>query len=103
MKTTQAELLASQTNANEPDNSNSSNEIHHREQVPNTPFWIIGNETKGYILVMGKHKLTETKQTPDAVKKLLKNDLYNIMLKMMIAIFETISQINNENNKTTEQ
>lgn len=41
------------------DTDNSKNyPLLTRDQIPNTPFWIVGNEEKGYKLTWGKYTFT---------------------------------------------
>lgn len=55
--TEQAELLHTQTSAEETNNKNSRLIIH--EEIEGTPFIITGNEETGYFVRMGKYRLTE--------------------------------------------
>lgn len=58
MKTT--ELLTTQLNADQQDNSDSSAKpIWERAQIVNSPLWIVGNQEKGYHITMGKYKITK--------------------------------------------
>lgn len=54
----QEELLTTQLNASQQDNSDSS-KIWERYQITNSPFWVIGNRTQGYNIIMGKYKLNK--------------------------------------------
>lgn len=80
-----------------------------RIQLENTPFWIIGNDEKGYNIILGKWKLNkeplyrehdplidEWQETPERIaKNWLETNLYDIILSMIIAI--TTDQLNNQN------
>jgi len=42
------------------DTDNSKNyPLITRDQIPNTPFWIVGNEEQGYRIVWGKYTFTQ--------------------------------------------
>lgn len=51
------ELLRLQTGAEE--SNTPSKPLYEREQIENSPFWIIGNEEEGYNITMGKYKITQ--------------------------------------------
>jgi protein-disulfide isomerase-like protein with CxxC motif len=53
----QTELLTTQLNAEE--TKADSKTLYKREQIENSPFWIIGNKEKGYNITMGKYKITQ--------------------------------------------
>lgn len=52
------ELLNTQTNVEET-NPNKEHSIWDREQLPNTPFWVVGNNEQGYKITMGKYAIRE--------------------------------------------
>lgn len=79
MSTTQRELLASQTNAENPDNSTSSEHLIEKEQIPKTPFWVVGNKEKGYFLTYGKWKITDNFQSMEEAKTALHEEQWHIM------------------------
>lgn len=97
VKQPQNDLLNTLTNAggnqhkppsgNTTDNDQDDNDqLIEREQIPNTPFWIIGNKTDGYYLVMGKYRLTEVKNTKEEVKTHLLENIWHVILSMIIAV-----------------
>lgn len=87
----QRELLQSQTNAEDQDNSKSS-EIIHREQFEDSPIWIVGTEEKGYFATLGKYRLIEPKETPEAVKLYLMDNYYTVTITIITTICKTIME-----------
>jgi hypothetical protein len=53
----QQELLQQQTGAEK--QNTPSKPLYEREQIENSPFWIIGNEEEGFNITMGKYKITQ--------------------------------------------
>ena len=45
-----------------------------RNQIENTPFWLIGNEEIKYHLVLGKHRLTS-----ETIEKKIQNNILKII------------------------
>lgn len=73
MRQQQKELLDIQTNANEADNSDSSNrKIVDREQYKGTYIWIIGID-EGWFAAIGEHRVTAIMNTKEEIIKLLEN------------------------------
>lgn len=87
MSTKQRELLASQLNANEPNNF-PSGQIVEREQIENTPFWIVGNKERGYFLAFGKFQMTEEVPNKLDVILNLEKDRWNVLVKMIVCVTE---------------
>lgn len=74
-------------NVNEQDKEHSSSErLMEREQVKDSPFWIVGNKDEGYALVMGRYKLSENKETIAKVKAYLKTNMWEIIVGTIISI-----------------
>lgn len=88
MSTKQREQLNIQGNVESPDNSNSSTEITFRENLPGTPYWVVGNKEKGYILTFMKWQLTDKMKTPLDIELYLEANKYDIILKTIICIIE---------------
>lgn len=94
------ELLQEQTTADQADNSNLKNGVTtstpnwEREQIPGTPFWIIGNEEQGYNVIMGKWKLSPTTLTSKNKCRLwLQQEQWSTILSMIICV---TTDINNQ-------
>lgn len=98
MNNKQAELLASQTNAENPDNSISdSKPLIEKEPFPGTPFWLIGNQDNGYFLAMGQHKLSNNFNTKQQVREFLLYNQWDIILTMNLVIIQNeISKLKNQ-------
>lgn len=81
---------------------NSSTELIHREQIEDTPFYIIGNEEKGYFISFGKYKLTEeiqslhTQTLQEQFKSILHHQQWNIILNLL-AVFTEFSKLDTIN------
>lgn len=106
--TQKTELSHTQDTANEADKANSSNggkigngayaigqsdekpikgeELIHRETIDNTPYEIIGNKDNGYIIALGKYKLTEPRKTIEEAKEQLEIEKWNIIIRTIITI-----------------
>ena len=59
-----------------------------RNQIENTPFWLIGNEEIKYHLVLGKHRLTSEPIEKKDAKQYLKDNIYTIIIQMIAIIVE---------------
>lgn len=62
-------------------------ELVHKESIEQTPFWIIGNEEKGYFLAMGNHKLCDTQKTIEQVKDYYDNHQWELVMQMAFIVF----------------
>lgn len=93
MNTKHTELLNIQNSADEIHKQNSP--LIEREQIPNSPFWIIGDKENGYNLIMGKWKLT---QEPIAEKEhvtlWIRQNRWNLILSMIICVTQDIHDQN---------
>lgn len=93
MKNEQAELLASQTNANDQDNSNLNYNLIEREKIDNTPFYSVGMRDKGWFLIMGSHQITEEVATKQEALDKLKTEQYQIMMIMCTIVHKKIQEL----------
>lgn len=100
IKTPQADILQSQTNAENPDKQNSSEELIQREDIEGTPFQIITIENKSW-LAMGIIKLSPDLKTKKEVEDWLTKNRFNVTVNMIGGMI----QLNNEYEKKyyTEQ
>lgn len=90
--TKQKDILNTQ-NSTEENHTNNSNSNYEREQIPNTPFWIIGDLENGYSLIMGKWKLTtESHKTKLDLKEWMIKNRWNIILSMIICVTQDIKE-----------
>lgn len=103
MPTKQGDLLNTQSNAEETPNNNST--LVDRIPIENTPFKIIKHEDK-YFIGFGKYRLTEDFNTADDAEDQLYINLWNIVLRMVIAMIHIDKEkpideyIHNENLST---
>lgn len=88
-------------NVENPINSNSSKLIE-REEIEGTPFWIIGEEEKGYFLSFGKWKLTEDLATKEDVFLHLTTNKWEIILKMILCMKNIEQNLNEANELITK-
>lgn len=72
-------------------------QLIHRIQVPNTDFEVVGNDELGYILTLGKFKLTEPLQTADDVYQYLEQKPWKVQLALTYAVVKAIQQENISN------
>lgn len=93
MSNKQRDILASQMNAGETHNSNSSQDskpLIEREQVEGTPLWIVKMQNE-YNLVMGQYKLNETSFTcKEDVMKYIKKEMWNLITRIIVIISNNI-------------
>lgn len=84
----QQDLLKSQTSVDEQDNLNSGNDELKVEktQMEGTPFWIIGNAYKGWMLVLGNHQITPIfKNVPELKEHIVTNKWDIIVTLCMVS------------------
>lgn len=84
--TKQKDILNTQENAEETNKENSS--LIVREQIPNTPFYIIKNLENKWFLVMGDHRITELKETKEEALDELENNKWFITMSMAAIVLE---------------
>lgn len=82
-------------------NSNSSTELIHREQIKNTPFEAIGGEDHGFFIAFGKYRLTEPEdinqeRIQEWAKDTIERNKWNIILNLMTIFneFATMDALN---------
>lgn len=99
----QKELLNGQNSVEETqNNSNSTETLIERIKVEGTPFWIIGEKGRGYFLIMGNTKITETRVTIAEVKEDMIKEMYNIIFRMTGTIVEKMIEETYNNKKNEE-
>lgn len=91
-KTPQGDILRSSMNAEERINPELNSELLHREQIPNTPFWVLGNEEKGYFLAIGKNKCTINYKTIEEAKQQIKIQPMNLACAIAAVVCEDLIQ-----------
>lgn len=77
----QGELLNTQLNVEGTPNS-PSGKLIEREQMKDTPFWIIGTEENGYFGTLGKYQITEKFPTKQAVENHVETKVWEIIMKV---------------------
>lgn len=92
---TQEELLKLQTSAENTHNKNSH--LIVREEIPNTPFVMVGNDTVGYMLTLGQYNLTEFQPSMSDVVEHWEKNKWIIIERMIGAMIHF-----NENNPITD-
>lgn len=94
-----SELLQSTLSAEErkEHKENYSNEsIKTFEQIPYTPFWITGDEEKGYAAIMGMYKVTETMEKKEQILELVYAQPYELLITIMSVVFEVLHEMKNK-------
>lgn len=92
MSTKQRELLRSQTNAEEPTNLNSSEELLEQNPIENTPFILVGNKEKGYFVAIGHYRLTP-RTTKEQALGLVEERDWNLLMAAMFTAVEVEKQV----------
>lgn len=79
-------------------NSNSGNELIERQAVLGTPYYITGNEEKGYRLVFSRWAMTDPMKTVEDVNEYLENNFINLVLTTVMLIIDpemkTLNKVN---------
>lgn len=89
-KTPQGDRLRSSMNAEERISPELNSELMHREQIPNTPFWILGNQEKGYFLAIGKNKCTVNYPTIEEAKEQINIQPMNLTCAIAAVVCEDL-------------
>lgn len=95
----QAALLNILTNADQSQNKEQSSKPtieYHREPMEGTPFYLVGNNEEGYIITMGKYRVSKRKY-PTIIETYgaLEVDKWEILFNMIVSTIE----MNEERNK----
>lgn len=97
----QSELLDTLTNVQKTNTTNKP--LFEREQLPGSPFWLIGNSEQGYNITMGKYKITQepfkAETIPDALilaYRWLDNNQWDVVLTIALC---AITDIENQKSK----
>lgn len=91
---TQREILADLTETE----VKPSKPLFEREQIPNTPFWIIGNPEVGYHITMGRYKITYSEMHADDIiqamtiaKGWLENNKWDVILTVALCAITDVT------------
>lgn len=84
--TKQGDLLHTQSNVEETPNNKSTLITHNK--IEGTPFYVTGNEEKGYFIRLGDYKISEAKQTEDEAIKDLEENKWNIMVNIIATVVD---------------
>lgn len=71
------------------DSKDGNTEIVEREPVEGTPFWLTGSEEKGYFLNMARWRITPIVKTKEEVLKYAEENMYNVILTMILSVVGT--------------
>lgn len=88
-ETKQSELSSTQQNMNQTDKPSY---LKTNEPIENTPFRIVGNEETGYSITVGRHMLTEPKETKEKCLSELEEKKWIVMSNMTVAICQMIQE-----------
>lgn len=86
------ELLNTQTSAEETDKQNSG-ELITRWKVENTPFTMVWEDGKGWMLAMGEYRVTEYYKTDDELETILKEKNWDFLTTVIAIIIEQTNKI----------
>jgi hypothetical protein len=92
-KETMTDILTTQNSSEENQNKQESGDTFIREQIPNTPFWLVGNEEKGYIIVMGKHRISDYYQTKEDAELSINTQMWKTILNVIAIMLEDTGKI----------
>lgn len=92
----QQDLLNTQLNVEENLHNSKSNtdELQMvRDNIPGTPFYIVGNNDKGYFLTFAKWRLTDNMKSTEKVLNYVNENYYDVTLKMVLCVTGEIKQL----------
>lgn len=94
-----AEQLLFSTNA-ESENTNKQNSSDRPEesestfeQIPFTPFFLVGDSSRGYAAVMGKFRITEIMTNKEDVVEYVNAQPYELLIAIMSGVFESLLEM----------
>lgn len=96
-QTKQSELLNTQQNT--PQQEAKENCLITNEEIPNTPFRMVGNDETGYSAAIRNYMLTKPMPTKDECLKALERNKWTVHANMIIALTEIIEQEKNNTQK----
>lgn len=105
----QQELLNIQNNVEET-NPHKQNSIWDREQLKNTPFWVVGNPEIGYKITMGKYSIIDGEpiQAKDLLSAILiaegylQEHLWDVVLSIALIAYTDIKYRHEGQNDTNK-
>lgn len=74
---------------------NYSNDAPVYAKVEGTPFHVIGEKEKGYILVSGTYQLTEYLETPEKAIEYLETHTWEIVITLITMVIHMTKKIEN--------
>lgn len=90
---TESKQSTQSTNAEENQDKQTSGELMERQQIEGTPFWIMGNKTDGYYMVMGHYRITNVMNTMEEVTEYLNTNKWDVILSMIISVNHTDKEL----------
>lgn len=84
------------SNGEKTHNNDSSEQVELNEEIPYTPFRVVGNKEKGYFIALGLHRLTEYQKTQEQAIQLLDNNMWLIIANMMVTIIQQNEELNKQ-------
>ncbi len=90
-----------QTKQSEQENLQNSTETNSKQscnfdQIENTIFTIVNDPEKGYFLAIGANRITEYFKTSTKAINQLNEDMWNIIMKMVIIVTETAYKVDQD-------
>lgn len=75
--------------------------LFEREQIRNSPYWIIGTKKQGYYITIGKYRINETPiQSIKQVEKWMNENIWNVITTTAIIIHNIIKDQEENKPKT---
>lgn len=90
-QTEQKDLLSTQLNTQNEENK--SNYSVTNEQLPLSPFRLVGNTEQGYTITLREYMLTERKPTKEQAIELIPEMDWKFMINALTAIIDIYQQI----------
>lgn len=59
-----------------------------REKIEGTPFYVVGNEEKGYMGTFNRYQVTTPFKTPEEVVDHIEKEKFNIILTMVLCVLD---------------
>ena len=63
-------------------------ELLEREQISNSPLWILGNDVDGWFIAVGRQRLSGVYKSKEECRNSLEDDFWNIIGNYMLLLVE---------------
>lgn len=73
----------------------SKEKIHTYEEIPYTPFYVVGNPEKGYIAVCGTYQLTPYMKSKEEIVEYVNSQPYELLITLMSMVITKHEELKN--------